>query len=205
MTKKIILLLSVVVLLGSCASKFSIVKRKYNKGFYVSTNKGKHVEKKESTTRKNEAKHLDLKIENTEEVVAKSIKSETSPTSLKPIINESLAQSSISQSKSNVQTTSAKVITASAKKEAAPQKKKEFKNIVAQLDNVKRSSKGDNDTNKILMIILCLFWLINLIPVYLHDGKKITMNFWITLLLNLTYIGAVIFSILVVLDVVNLA
>lgn len=57
----------------------------------------------------------------------------------------------------------------------------------------------------VLMIILCLFPLINLIPVWMHDGKSITLNFWITLVLALILIGSVIFSLLVVLDVVDLA
>ncbi|MBL7916998.1 MAG: YqaE/Pmp3 family membrane protein [Bacteroidia bacterium] len=56
----------------------------------------------------------------------------------------------------------------------------------------------------IVLIILCFLWWLNLIAVYLHDGD-ITLNFWITLLLDLTFIGGVIFSLLVVLDVVNLA
>lgn len=56
----------------------------------------------------------------------------------------------------------------------------------------------------VVLVILCLFPLINLIPVYITDGG-ITLNFWVTLILNLTYIGAVIFSLLVVLGVVSLA
>ena len=39
----------------------------------------------------------------------------------------------------------------------------------------------------------------------LKDGKNITLNFWIDLLLHLTAIGEIIFALLVVLDVVNLA
>ena len=40
---------------------------------------------------------------------------------------------------------------------------------------------------------------------YLHDGKEITLNFWVDLLLYLTFIGWIIFGVLVVLDIVNLA
>jgi len=63
---------------------------------------------------------------------------------------------------------------------------------------------GASGATLVLLVILCLFPLINLIPVYITDGG-ITLNFWVTLLLNLTFIGAVIFSLLVVLGVVSLA
>lgn len=66
-------------------------------------------------------------------------------------------------------------------------------------------SKGRSDSNFIVMVILCFFDFINLIPVYFHDSKKITLNFWITLLLDFTYIGGVIFALLVVFDIVSLA
>lgn len=66
------------------------------------------------------------------------------------------------------------------------------------------SSNASGGVALLVLIILCLFPLINLIPVYITDGG-ITLNFWITLLLNLTYIGAVIFSLLVVLGIVSFA
>ena len=70
----------------------------------------------------------------------------------------------------------------------------------------KKAANGESSGGValLILIILCLFPLINLIPVYITDGG-ITLNFWITLILNLTYIGAVIFSLLVVLGIVSLA
>jgi uncharacterized membrane protein YqaE (UPF0057 family) len=70
----------------------------------------------------------------------------------------------------------------------------------------KNSTPTPSDDEKILWIILCLFPFINLIPVYLHDGKKVTANFIVTLILDLLFfLPGIIFALLVVLDVVNLA
>lgn len=66
------------------------------------------------------------------------------------------------------------------------------------------NASGAGGVALLVLVILCLFPLINLIPVYITDGG-ITLNFWVTLILNLTYLGAVIFSLLVVLGIVSLA
>lgn len=68
-----------------------------------------------------------------------------------------------------------------------------------------KAKKGGSDTNIIVLVILSLFPILCLIAVFLKDGKSITLNFWIDLLLHLTFIGEIIFALLVVLDVVNLA
>ncbi|PKR79632.1 hypothetical protein CW751_14165 [Brumimicrobium salinarum] len=71
-------------------------------------------------------------------------------------------------------------------------------------ENTAARGGGSGGVALLLLIILCLFPLINLIPVFITDGG-ITLNFWVTLILNLTLIGAVIFSLLVVLGIVSLA
>ena len=69
-----------------------------------------------------------------------------------------------------------------------------------------KSVKGSGDTDLIIMVILCFFPFINLIAMYLHDGKKITMNFWIDLILDvLFFFPGIIFALLVVLGVFSLA
>jgi uncharacterized membrane protein YqaE (UPF0057 family) len=71
--------------------------------------------------------------------------------------------------------------------------------------SVLTGAKGKSDGNLILMVILCLFPFINLIAIYMHDSG-VTTNFWITLLLDvLFFLPGIIFALLVVLDVVNLA
>lgn len=67
------------------------------------------------------------------------------------------------------------------------------------------SSQKSND-DKIIQVILALFPILCLIAVYLHDGKKATTNFWVDLILHLLFLlPAVIFALLVVLDIINLA
>ncbi len=63
------------------------------------------------------------------------------------------------------------------------------------------AAKGVN----ILEVILCLFPPLGLLAVYLHEGQRITTNFWVTLLLYLLFvIPGVIFSLLVVTDTLSL-
>jgi hypothetical protein len=69
----------------------------------------------------------------------------------------------------------------------------------------KSSSSEDISNETILLIILSLFPILALIAMYLKDGKKITNNFWIDLVLHLTIVGYAVFAVLVVLDVINLA
>ncbi|MES2395691.1 MAG: hypothetical protein V4549_06795 [Bacteroidota bacterium] len=61
------------------------------------------------------------------------------------------------------------------------------------------------DDETILLVILSIFPILALIAIYIKDGKKITLNFWVDLLLHLTVIGYIIFALLVVLDIVSLA
>lgn len=69
----------------------------------------------------------------------------------------------------------------------------------------KKHTLKPSDNDKLIQIILALFPVLCLIAIYLHDGKKITINFIIDLILHITLIGEVIFALLVVLDIINLA
>lgn len=69
----------------------------------------------------------------------------------------------------------------------------------------KKQTYKPSDNDKIIQIILALFPVLCLIAIYLHDGKKITINFIIDLILHITFIGEIIFALLVVLDIINLA
>ncbi|MCE9539465.1 MAG: hypothetical protein K8R85_09635, partial [Bacteroidetes bacterium] len=62
-----------------------------------------------------------------------------------------------------------------------------------------------NDDQTILLVILSIFPILALIAIYIKDGKKITLNFWVDLILHLTFVGYIIFALLVVLDIVSLA
>ena len=82
---------------------------------------------------------------------------------------------------------------------------KTIKAIKAAKSVLKSGKAAADDTNTILLVILCILWWLNLVAVYLHDGRKFTKNFWITLVLDFTVIGGIVFSILVILDIINFA
>ncbi|MBA3665321.1 MAG: hypothetical protein H0W61_14075 [Bacteroidetes bacterium] len=199
MIKKITLSILAIILLGSCANKFSLVKRKYNKGYHFAMSKG-HSNSKES-----QAGSVETAVAlNSKKSVMPSEKNEKELMSVAPIKTTQFAQNSKKTSEPKQ-----KGVTASAEKKPVSENKS-FRSITKeQMSSLKnglsKAGKGDAGGNLILMVILCLFPFICLIPVYLHDGKKVTLNFWITLLLHLTFIGYIIFALLVVLDVVNLA
>lgn len=189
------------LILGSCQAKYTIAKRKYNKGFYIAkSGKKQNPDKNESTSLAS----------------IKADKITTTPDHFeKEIVTESVIQTSYSNeflaSNSNTQVNSVKIknnsfnnssIVASSN-ETHNIKGYEFKNIEKKF-NAQASKKGDGG-NTVLLVILSLFPILALIAVYIKDGKSVTMNFWIDLLLHFTIIGYAIFAILVVLDVVNLA
>lgn len=98
-------------------------------------------------------------------------------------------------------------LTASANTKTSFAPKAAIKPVADKKENTANTQKkGSSDTNLIIMVILCLFPFINLIPVYLHDGKSLTLNFWVTLILDcLFFLPGIIFALLVVLDVFSLA
>lgn len=201
MIKQFILPLLAVFLLGSCANKFSLVKRKYNKGYYldVAGKTSKHENKQEKTVSLNPKKIN--KVSENQETLA-----EIKPSAIKtlPLINLSDAKTSSPLAKETVKKNMG-TVTASAHKKLFTNPV-HFKTVALKhADNKSSAAKGDAGLSKIIMIILCFFPFINLIPVYIHDGNKLTLNFLITLLLDFTFILGIIFALLVVLDVVNLA
>ncbi len=203
MIKKFIFPLIAILLLTSCANKFSLQKRKYTKGFYFAT--GKDNSKKDQGTRISHTKIKPVaEVANEEVVLATTIKPEVKN---EPVL---LSPKAI-ETKPAHRDSKKSPVTASANRKAA-QHEKTFKNVETVINESESSStnsspsakKGESGAKLVVMIILCFFPIINLIPVYIHDNG-ITLNFWITLLLCLTVIGSIIFSLLVVLDVVDLA
>ncbi|MGZ3900414.1 MAG: hypothetical protein ACXVNM_06355 [Bacteroidia bacterium] len=197
MINKFILPLLAVLLLGSCANKFSLVKRKYNKGYYLDMSRNNSQKKHDAE------KALVLKTRPVKSVaqINEPAASDIRVSEMKPFeLQNEVAASPVT--KKNTVTKEIKPLTASADK------------VIAITPSIKpltlkaldfKSGKASSDSNLIILVILCFLWWLNLIAVYIHDGKKITLNFWITLLLDFTFIGGVIFSLLVVLDIVNLA
>ena len=206
MNKKNILLVSIAILfLSACnSSKNGIaMKRKYNNGYYVS------VKHKNHNTSKQEIASTNKKGETSTTTVLQPIGQKTHTESTPPVLYASLkTDNNFSEKKKVSQASSpkehqaalvSKIVNASYPKAETASKKQATKQTTSK-------AAADSDTMLVIMIILCLFPFFNLIAVYLKDGKKITMNFWIDLILDvLFFLPGIIFALLVVLDVVNLA
>lgn len=199
--KNLLLLLSVAAIFASsCSSKIGIAKRKYGKGYYVSVS---HKPKSVEGSKQNAAPHSKSAPETIAQVKVNKTEDVQVAPELKPMVAK------VPENK-----TSLKASTSGSndlKMQASAVKTNNFKNnaVVKALNavalNKGAASKRADDTNTILLVILCLFWWLNLIAVYLHQGKKITNDFWITLILDLLIIFGIIYSILVVLDVLSFA
>ncbi|MFN8231483.1 MAG: hypothetical protein U0V03_11230 [Bacteroidia bacterium] len=194
--KKIIALLSITLFITSCSNKFSLQKRKYNKGFYFATSNSKN---NETNTGKIKASKLVTKTHDLGNVVSKS-----------PEITENINEVSTNNfttsnaakkiNRTKINTPAQNLLIANNTNNLV------FgQNTVKNLEYNKTKSARASDTNLIVLIILSIFPILCLIAVFLKDGKNITLNFWIDLLLHLTAIGEIIFALLVVLDIVNLA
>lgn len=196
--KKIITLLSVILFIASCSNKFSLQKRKYNKGFYFASNHSKGNQSFKTNQKpevlntksycqlKSEQQNLEVNIPNVNQL------QETNSVSTLSVndANHKLAKENTEKIEKAVASNSYKSLN--------------IKRLIKPIA-LPKAGKGGSDTNLIVLVILSLFPIICLIAVYLKDGKDITLNFWIDLLLHLTFIGMIIFALLVVLDVVNLA
>lgn len=212
MKNKLLLLMSALILLASCSTKIGLVKRKYNKGFYVSVTK-KHPDAPQQTNR--ETKSALAKVHRTEKEVLVKETNAVEPTLNQKSDNVVASSNTTKQTTQqrteplkkqnkqiNKQVTAEPLVTASAKKSPESTKLSKFKTLANMTLGANKAK--ESDTDKILWVILCIIPPLGLIAIYLHDGR-ITLNFWISLLLYLTILGGIIFSILVVLDIINLA
>lgn len=198
MTKQLILPLAALMLLSACAGKFGLQKRRYTKGYYFSVSrhsaapKGK-TEHQPAHAAKQEAVETVLVQQQQHHVYTAN--PETLPAAVKPVTAASHAKASPEK---------APVLTASAKKQLVNDIR-QFKSLAAAVKKQQKNGGGDAGANTVVLVILSLFPILALIAIYIHDGHKITTNFWIDLILHLTIIGYIIYALLVVLDVVDLS
>ncbi len=201
-------LLAIVVFFASCATTdVAIVKRKYNNGYYVDINNHKKVsvsanEKKEiaeNKTVQNKTTAISA-IAVTKSFVADAPKTTTDNT---------LTASTAKAPQSSLARMSTKSITKSNNLQLSYNNTKaSLKTSVSALSQIKKAVKSKNrqtDDQTILLVILSLFPILALVAVYIKDGKKVTTNFWVDLILHITFIGYAIFALLVVLDIFSLA
>jgi len=198
MINKTIFSLIAVIFLSSCANKFSLTKRKYTKGYYFASSGNQNSEVKRDNQKTLVVKNLPTKKTtlNSPEIGNEYIKETAAVTFNKP---------EATKRKNNIQGTEKNhLVTASAKHKKDITIRSVVKALAVNQPLSKGSKKGDADANLILMIILCLFPILALIAIYLHDGKKITLNFWVDLILHILFLYW-LFALLVILDVVDLA
>lgn len=197
--KNLIAVLAVIgIVFSSCNAKYTIAKRKYTKGFYIAKSGSDHT--KPSVSPKAAVVNAsDEKVETV--VVARSVEAPVLVVANIAPVKTSVSNELKAKASPAKELHGSAPLASTSKENYTPTaeiKPLQFTNSFLS------GAKGKSDGNFVLMIILCFFWWLNLIAVYMHDGG-ITTNFWITLLLDFTYIGGVIFALLVVLDVVDLS
>ena len=197
MKSKLLITLAALIVLSGCSSKISLVKRKYNKGYHFAVNHGKKAETPSKmparTAAVNEqAEHVAI-IKQVVPAASQEVQENKPFTAASP--NNSLKVSKPAKP----------ALLASASSNPAQE---QSASTVKQLDLSKKKMAAQkakaSDSDLIIQIILALFPILCLIAIYLHDGKSITLNFWIDLILHITVIGEIIFALLVVLDIVDL-
>ena len=193
--KKLASILALAIFVSSCSNQISIVKRHYSKGFYVVNTKKAHhadvakAETKIKSTEKTQPTVLSFISEE------KNRPAELSASAAGTVKKEEKKKSFQSQLKKNIVSKEHKIV---GKNEPENNRK------LFSLKEKQNKAKSSNESNTILLVILSLFPILCLIAVYLHDGKEITTNFWVTLVLHLTIYLECIFAILVVLDIIDL-
>jgi hypothetical protein len=194
MRTTIILSLGALMILSACSTKLSLVKRRYANGYYVSVTK-KPAEKKAADPRLTyAAPQNEIRYGVRQSSIANEIMAPANATSLPSLMQ---ANKRAKETKSTGQPLLASV------NHQLPGEQPAFVPLV----HVKKISKP-KDTGEldfIIMVILCFFPFINLIPVYLHDNRAITLNFWITLILDcVLFVPGIIFALLVILNMVDI-
>lgn len=207
-TNYLFIALSIVLISSSC----TVQKRLHNPGYHVQLHKNMKVEKTVDKVLKadEELAFAEVKtdetnlpkIEKQEQVktgIVATTETETNYSSDLASTDEAIAFQSTNSPKRSL-------IQAKSTVENQPVVAKQHVEKKAKIKTAEKaiSANSAGGVALLVLIILCLFPFINLIPVYITDGG-ITLNFWITLLLNFTYIGGVIFALLVVLGIVSLA
>ncbi len=188
--KKIIALITVVTLvLSSCSSikNTVVLKRKYNKGFYVAHQKSKH--QVSLTQNENQSVQKSEKLEPLN--VSLNFANETNDV-------KQMSMNQVFELKHNTILSNSKIALTSKSNMV-------FKPNYKPLVLVKKTqAKPTFDTELLILVILSLFPILALIAIFMKEGKVITTNFWVDLVLHFTLIGYIIFALLVVLDIINL-
>ncbi len=188
------LLVLVALFAASCSNKNGMfTKRKYTKGHYIA-HVGKVAKPQE---------HQAKQIASAEQVRVKTeeVKPVAEPAKHVAVASASSAKANSTHVVKPVQVNKIAKIE-SSEKPALSQKLANHR-AINKITHAK--SKKVSDEDLIVWVILSLFPIACLFAIYLHDGKSITTNFWIDLILHITVWGECIFALLVVLDLIDLS
>lgn len=196
--KRISIALLAIVFLASCSGKYGVMKRRYNKGYYIA----------HSSKINNPVQHSEQKELKTEKMAIKINSPEQSSSNIELASATTIQALTFSKINSEVRTRSTKsepVATAASRLIGHDNYHlKTIDPLLTEHSKIKSKPKkaDDSSVTKVLLVILCLFPILALVAIFLHDGD-ITLNFWIDLLLHFVLLYW-LFGILVVLDVVDL-
>lgn len=195
--KRITLLAIIVAIVAaSCSNKDGMfTKRKYTKGHYVA-HSGKVAKPKV-----NESKTAIV-------AEANKMQSVAARQAVVPAASNVVASATSANNKTSVAVKPVQTKNTSAASVGAQTKQPNFvqKLVNQRAVNKIKSSKTSSATDDqlIIWVILSFFPILALIAIYMHDGKSITLNFWVDLILHFIALYW-LFALLVVLDIFTLA
>ena len=180
--KKTISLLVTIILITSCSSKITLVKRKYQKGYFVSVSKAQSAKKMEASIaeqhkKSKEASKIEQNISKVETVFQETITQNQANTIINKdenrneVLAHSPTQKTNTTKKDLLETNSN-----SSLKNLTIEGPKLIANSKSFYGKSQTNSAKGADTNTLVLVILSLFPILCLIAVYLKDGG-ITMNF----------------------------
>ncbi len=187
--KRIITVLLAIMVLASCSTKFSLVKRKYNKGYFVSTSKPCHQNENKLAVHKGK-----VKVEVKNEVEAE-VKNEVKGEAKLEVQNSTIETEQIAVKEKHQ-------LFGALRKKANVKQDVDRSEAVAMMPISKKAFFGKSKTKApsggdeadIVTIILCIF--IPPLAVYLVKNS-IDKNFWLDLVLTiLVWVPGVVFALL---------
>lgn len=190
MKTKILPFVIVAAVLSSCAGKLDIVKRKYNKGFYVShTSKKNTVKNPVRTVRSAQHAHPETPAVSGNAVAAERVLPQVHQFAVKPDVQQPLYADASPAIKANGETR------ATAVKYVARHEFKSLKRELRKEIKEQKARKAASEVDTVVIAILCIF--IPPLAVYLFQ-QKITTDFWVDLILSLLFwLPGIIFAFLV--------
>ncbi len=213
----LLVLLVGAILISSCGSAdISVLKRKYNKGYYVDVNTKKATSHKTPVTA----------AENTNVVTQDLIPEKNQETEVVVENDNYPVTAGVEAPASIIPAKKSNPFILTTKEESVPEsdivsvdsKKNKTQEVLRKVKHkVGKALAPEMSNETIVLLILALFPILALIAIYIKDGKKITLNFWVDLLLHLLFGGIAtpvlrifvalyaVFAVLVVLDIINLA